>query len=238
MKIAVCDDEIQVAKELADKVASYAKENQLDCQILSYHSGETLLDDIMTNHVLFDIILLDIKMNTLNGIETAKIIRQTNEQVVIIFISALQEYVFHAFDVDAMQFLVKPVDTEKLYAVLAKGTEKLNHNKAQFLIVYKNQEVKRVPLKDLLYCEVVGHRVFVYEKDAINTYAGKIDGLAKELNQDFFRCHRSYIVNLACVKSYKNGLAYLPSGEKIPVSTRRQGGFLKAMLRHQLNEVR
>ena len=238
MKVAVCDDEIELIIDLSEKILNYVDEKRIEVQVLSYDCGEKLIDDIIKKQVIFDIIFLDIKMRKLNGIEAAKTIRKINENVIIIFVSALQEYVFDAFDVDAMQFLVKPIDKDKLHSALTKATQKLNHNKIKSLIIYRDHEMKRVAFHDLLYCEVLSHSVFVYEKDIINKYAGKIDALEKELNEDFFRCHRSYIVNLAWVKSYKNGFAYLPSGERIPVSTRRQGEFLKAMLNYQINEVR
>ena len=238
MKVAVCDDELKTTKDLSAKISAYVQNKNVVLEVNSYDSGEKLLEDIIKKETSFDVIFLDIKMKELNGIQTAKIIRETNADVMIIFVSALHEYVFDAFDVDAMQFLVKPVEISKLYLVLDKAMQKLNKVKNRTLIVYKDNETKRVTFHDLLYCEVLSHSVFVYEKDIINKYAGKIDSLEKELNEDFFRCHRSYIINLAWVKSYKNGFAYLPSGEKIPVSTRKHGHFLKAMLNYQRNEVR
>ena len=238
MKVAICEDELETIKDISEKILYYVKDKNLDLKVFSYDSGEGLLKDIIKKEVAFDIIFLDIKMKDLNGIETARVIRETNIHVIIVFISALQEYVFHAFDVEAMDFIVKPIKSSKLHRVLDKAVKKVNQQKNEVLVVHKNNNIKKLPFKDLLYCEVSNHTVFVYEDKVINEYIGKIDALSKELNGDFFRCHRSYIVNLAKVESYKNGFAYLPSGEKIPVATRRQSEFMKAMLNHKRNEVR
>ncbi|MEG2203295.1 MAG: LytTR family DNA-binding domain-containing protein, partial [Christensenellaceae bacterium] len=80
--------------------------------------------------------------------------------------------------------------------------------------------------------------IFVYESDCMHEFAGKIDELENKLGEDFFRCHRSYIVNFRFVQRYKEGFAYMTSLEKIPIATRRRQEFMQALLRFQRKEVR
>ena len=238
IKIAICDDEPLVTKDLSNLIINYASEHNLQIEFHTYSNGEQFLADIKKQDKQFDIVFLDIKMKKIDGIETAKIIRKTNEIMIIIFVSSLEEYVFDAFDVEAKGFIVKPIEKLKIYEILNKSLLKLEQNNKYSLALYFNGELQKIPFHQIYYCEVANPSVFVYERAKINRYQGKIDDLEKELNKDFFRCHRSYIVNLNFVDGYKDNMIYMPSGEKIPVSSRRQKEFIKTLLYFQRKEVR
>ncbi len=238
IRIAICDDEQQAINELSHIITAFANENNLKIEILTYFSGEALLSDITEQSKQFNIFFLDIKMNKINGIETAKIIRKKNDTATIIFVSSLGEYVFDAFEVEAKGFIVKPIDKIKLLAILEKAIAKIMQHKTEVLTLHQHGELKKIPFNLIQHCEVVGHTVFVYERETINKYQGKIDALEKELSSDFFRCHRSYIVNLRFVDSYKDNMIYMPSGERIPVAARRRVQFMQALLHFQRKEVR
>ena len=238
LKIAICDDEPVAIKELESLITLYAGEHNLQIQQNAYASGEQLLKTMGEQEKGFDILFLDIKMNQINGIETAKIIRQANESIIIIFVSALHEYIFDAFDVEAKGFIVKPIQKQKIYEVLDKSRAKLEQSNRRSLHLYHCGQHKKIPFKDICYCEVQGHAVFVYELEKMNQYQGNLDTLEKELDNEFFRCHRSYIVNLRFIESYQNHMIFMQSGEKIPVAGRRQKQFMKALLHFQRNAVR
>lgn len=238
IRIAICDDEPFAIKDLSDLITTYASEYHLKIQLSSYSSGEQFLADAKEQSQQSDIVFLDIKMQKINGIETAKMIRKTNETMIIIFVSSFGEYVYDAFGVEAKGFIVKPIPKTKIYEILNKSISKLEESNKHSLTLYFNGALKKIPFNQIQYCEVADHSVFVYESEKINKYQGKIDDLEKELNEDFFRCHRSYIVNLHFIDSYKENVIYMPSGEKIPVASRRQKEFMKALLHFQRKEVR
>ena len=238
IKIAVCDDEVSAVQDLSNKIKLFMDSKGLEYALSKFFSGESLLTDITIQNVHFDAVFLDIRMNQMNGMETAKEIRKANNKTIIIFVTALKEYVFDAFEVNAANYLVKPIEDQKLYRTLEKLVTSVSLIADCFLTIHKNGEIKKIPFTDIMYCEVVNHRVFLYEQNSTHEYESKIDDLEKELTDDFFRCHRSYIVNLKYVDSYSDGFAYLPSGEKIPIATRRQQDFMKALLHHQRKEVR
>lgn len=237
-KIAICDDEPLSIKELSNLITTYAREHNHKIQHTTYSSAEQFLKEIRVQNKQFDLLFLDIKMKKINGMEAAKIIRKMDEAMIIIFVSALHEYVFDAFDVNAKGFLVKPIKKEKLYDILNKSFSKLEENLKCSLNLYHCGELEKILFKDIYYCEVQDHSVFVYEREKINQYQGKIDDLEKELNDDFFRCHRSFIVNLRFVNSYRDNMIFMQSGEKIPVAGRRQKEFWKSLLHFQRKEVR
>jgi len=238
IKIAVCDDEVSAVQDLSDKIKLYMDLKGLEYTLAKFFSGKSLLSDISARNVYFDAVFLDIKMNHLNGINTAKEIRKTNNSTNIIFVTALKEYVFDAFDVNATNYLVKPIEIQRLHRTLERMVTSVSSMADYFLTIHKNGDVHKIPLANIMYCEVVNHRVLVYERNNTHEYGSKIENLEKELTNAFFRCHRSYIVNLEYVYSYSNGFAYLSSNEKIPIATRRQPAFMKALLHYQRKEVR
>lgn len=239
IKIALCDDEISAIQTLENQINSFFYETDIKYFVSKFLDGETLLNSLIDRKEHFDIVFLDIRMNKINGMDVAKTIRNSYEKnVFIVFVTALKEYVFDAFDVRAANYLVKPVETQKLHTSLKRILSDIIPSESKYLILHKCREVKKIPFCSIMYCEVINHHIFIYEKENIHEYGRKIDDLEKELNGDFFRCHRSFIVNLKYVDRYKAGVAYMPSGEKIPIAARRQGEFMKALLSYQRKEVR
>ncbi len=240
LNIALCDDESIVVDELQALLQEYEKTARQLLSIHKFPSGESLLQTV--NEGQYDVIFMDIKMEQLDGIETAKKVRTVDESVFLIFVSSLPDYVFDVFDVNARGFLVKPVDKEKLFSLLDKIISKIKNNTGKTLTVLFNGAVTKIPLTKIHYCEVRDHSLFIYEREKIHQYQGKIEDLERELSQnatsDFFRCHRSYIVSFRYVEKFCDGMIYLPSGEKIPVASRRKKEFTQKLLHFQRKDVR
>lgn len=233
LKIALCDDELQALDILEKMIQTYIDSRHMNITLTRFLSGEELLSDIKEGKNHYDAVYLDIKMTNLSGIETANDIREIDKKIYIVFVTALTDYVFDAFDVGAIHYLLKPIDEKKLFSTLDKITMELDNSKKEALVLHLADEVLKIPFSDIVYCEVLNHNLFIYEIDTIHRCPGKIDMLNEKLNEDFFRCHRSYIVNLAYVEKYKEGFIYLPSEEKIPVATRRRQEFMQALLSYQ-----
>ena len=234
IKIALCDDQITALESLKEKISSYIHHKNLEYSITLFLSGDALL----VSRDYYDIIFLDIKMNGTNGMETAKKLRQKENQSHLVFVTSVKEYVFEAFEVGAVNYLLKPIDTKKLTATMDKIIGAIVKSTNEFFLLQTGHEIKKLKLSEILYAEVLNHKVFIYTKDGIQNYNKKIEILETELGEDFFRCHRSYILNFKYVKSYALGIVILTTGEKIPVAKRRHQDFSKALLLYQRKEVR
>ncbi len=120
MQIILCDDEKSIQTLLKEKTTSYIAKKNIPCEVLCCDSGEEVLS-LAEQGMTIDLLFLDIQMPGKNGMEIAKILRRQNKDILIVFVTALSDYVYEAFDVDALHYLVKPFDDEKLYQVLDKA---------------------------------------------------------------------------------------------------------------------
>lgn len=212
---------------MAEKIRGTLEEMKVPCFLRQFNSGEELLQ----SEEDFDIVFLDIMMDGLDGMKTAKRIRKKASCRLLVFISASREYVFDAYDVEAFWYLVKPVERAKLKQVLKKAVLKTEAASPDFILVNKGRQKQKIFLRDILYFEIMGRLIDIHKTGGISDYYGKISILEEELREKgFFRCHKSYLVHLKYVKGYNRQEAVLDNGEKIPVSKRRYEEFCKALL--------
>lgn len=227
LSIAVCDDEVIECCSMAGKIKEILKEMQMPCIIRQFCSGRELLQATES----FDIVFLDIIMYDLNGMKTAQIFRRKAFDKILIFISSSREYVFEAYDVEAFQYLLKPIDDKKLRNVLRKAILKAESRSQEFIIVSRERQKKKLFLDDIYYFEIKGRMVDVHGAEDIFTYYEQIGGLENKLHdKGFFRCHKSYLINLKYVDVYNRQEAILENGEKIMIAKRRYEEFCQEIL--------
>lgn len=229
-RIAVCEDEKYILEELHQKVETYIKQKQLIANVKTYMSGEDLLMD-KTAH---DIVLLDMMLPGLSGIEVAK---QLYHKCCIIFITFYEKYALDAFDVDAVHYLIKPVSDDRLYLALDRAIDRLKQMDHKMLTLVKAGKTRIINIHDILYCEVFNHQVIIHTMQDNYDYSGSLDMLENELDGGFFRCHRSYIINMRCVIGREEGVAIISSGDRILVSRRKQTEFMQKLLKFLKKEI-
>lgn len=225
--IAVCDDEIMECCNIAKKIRKILQEMKIPCMIRKFCSGRELIHS--TDH--FDIIFLDIIMQDLDGMRTAQIVREKAFDKILIFISSSRNFVLDAFDVEAFWYLLKPVDEKKLKRVLQKAVLKIENHSQEFILVNKERQTKKLFLDAIYYFEIRGRIMDAHGTDGIFTYYGKLGDLERNLQEKgFFRCHKSYLINLKYVDVYNRQEAILNTGERITIAKRRYEEFCKAIL--------
>lgn len=227
LSIAVCDDEMLTCCNMARDIKGILEEMKIACIIRQFYNGEQLLQAAEN----FDIIFLDIMMVGMNGMRTAQLLREKAFQNILVFVSSSREYVFDAYDVEAFYYLTKPVDIKKLKNILNRAVVKLAQDSEEFIIINKGRQNKKLLLKDIYYFEIKGRVVFVHSVGGIFDYYEQISILEQNLrNKGFFRCHKSYLVNLKHVDTYNREELMLENGEKIIIAKRRYEDFCKDIL--------
>ncbi len=180
-----------------------------------------------------DILFLDIQMGGLSGMETAKKLRRRKFKGFLIFITVLREMVFDAFEVQAFDYLVKPIDETRFEHMMGRLLSSLQDAGSAGLLIQKGYESSIIPFEDIVFCEIIDRKVYVHlvSSEIIDFY-DRIDHLETKLDDSFFRCHRSFLIHLKYLKSYKNGTAYMENGKEIPVSRLRSKEFSSVILRY------
>ena len=218
LSIAVCDDELLECLSISARIQTFMEELKMPCNIEQFRSGKELLKALGR----FDLIFLDILMDGMDGMETAKKCRELAFEKPLVFLSSSRNYVFEAYDVEAFHYLVKPVADEKLKNVLKRVLEKERRISQDYLVVSRERQKRKIFLDEVQYFEIKGRQIDIHEKDEIFTYYEQIGTLEKQLQgKGFFRCHKSYLLNLKHVEVYNRQEAILDNGERIMIAKRR-----------------
>lgn len=228
--VAICEDEGYILEELRRKVEKYINQKSLDASIKTFMSGEELLKEKKK----LDIILLDLMLPGIDGLEVAK---QISCRSRIIFVTSYREYAVEAFDANAVHYLVKPVTEERLFLALDRAVNQTEQMDNRALTLIKSGKTHVIFIRDILYCEVFNHQVRIHTVHGTYDYFGTLDMLETKLDERFFRCHRSFVVNMSCVAGQEKGAAILTNGEKIFISRRKQTDFIQRLLNFLKNEV-
>lgn len=225
MQIAICDDEKEIRELLGDKVKNLYPEAALTF----YAAGEELLASKERPDILF----LDIQMPGKNGMETAEELRRKWRETVLIFVTALEEYVFQAFDVGAFHYLVKPVEEERLKEVLGRAMQEVNKRQGtpKCLLIKAGGVHRKIPVEDILYIENNGRKVVVHTKTEKLEYYERMNHLEDVLGEEFYRCHRGYLVALRAISGYDNASITVNTGEKIYLAKQKYAAFVKLYCR-------
>lgn len=206
MRICICDDDKSMCDNLKEMILQHGIH-----VVTVYHSAEELLFEC-ENQFLFDCVFLDIQMKTMNGIDCARKIREYDKKIGIIFLSAIKDYVFEGYEVNAIRYLLKPLETEKCHALLDMISESLTKEQ-QYLLVNK----MKVDCEKILYIESFGHYCTVHGDKIIETKSS-LSEICGKLPGNFIQIHRSYVVNLEHVESILKDTCLLEDGSEIPIS--------------------
>lgn len=239
IKIAICDDEKALRGMLRQEIEKHCKNVGILCQIFDYDSGEKLLTLPAEN--IPDILFLDIQMPGKNGMQTARELRRKNENMILIFVTALSEYVYDAFDVNAFHYLVKPFEEEKLQEVLDRAIRQCKKQTEapafqqqtphRAILVKQGGLSTKVLLSDIVYAEVFNRKVMLHTVNGDIEYYGKLTDLSEQAGTDFYRTHRSYLVNLKYVEKYSADTVWMEQGI-VPMSKKQFSGFVRQYMHY------
>lgn len=232
INIAVCDDEKCMSEKIKKMAEDFFRRKNTDISVAEYSSGEELLK----SSERIDILFLDIGMRGMDGIETAGKLREHGYKGFLIFITVLKEMVFRSFEAEPFDYLVKPVQKEHFEKTMERLfrsiQDRLSPEKVN-LLVRKGCESNIISFRDIVCCEIIDRKVYLYlASGEVISYYERIENLEKKLDGRFFRCHRSYLINLNHLKNYRNNIAYMADGKEIPVSRLRSKEFSDVILQY------
>lgn len=236
LRIAIIEDEKQYQAAIIEHLHRYEQEKGERFSIRTYLDGIDILDEYSAD---YDLILLDIHMKYQDGMTTARKIREMDENVIIIFITALAQYAIEGYKVNALDFILKPVVYEQLKIAMDKVVlMRAKYQNHRQLIVLDKGIKRKVSTDDVYFIEVIGHDMFFHTKQGVFQQKGStLKSIAEELSAyHFVKSGQSQIVNLKYVE-HINGDVVSVSGNEIYLSRSRKKSFITAFAEYVGMEI-
>ncbi len=226
LRIAIAEDEADCAQRLEGFIRRYAGEHGLEVDVAWFPDGMELAERYAP---VWDILFLDIQMAGLDGMETARRVRRQDPDVTLVFITNLARYAIHGYEVDASDFILKPLGYDRFRARMDKLTARLARRQGAFVVLPLAEQKIRVPVEDILYAEVVDHDLSVITTKQNYLMRCTLQEMERMVEgQGFSRCNRCYLVNLRRVTGVERDAVRI--GEHLlPISRPRKKQFLREL---------
>ena len=239
VNIIICDDNKVIVEKYRIKIQMLAKMLNFEVEISAAYSGEELLfkmEDMVDD---IDIIILDVLMGKITGIETANMLREKGCLAEIIFLTSSEDYVFKAFDSSPVQYLLKSDVTDEKFASVLKKAVEIVKKKNKKIFTYRRDKVTyHIILSDISYFDIINRVVSVHYDNQCEEFYSTMDELYNRLNRyNFERIHRSYLINLNHVSSVNKANVLLIDGTSLPLGATFRENFLKRLSAHTAMKV-
>lgn len=225
MKIGLCDDDSFFIREIRNRLLPFGT-GEDSFHVSDFSSAEELIEHYK-NGGHFDILFIDIEMKGINGIEAAEIIRALSPRTIIIFVSSHSDYIFDAFRIEALHFLVKPVKDREFNEVFHRALNKYRAVNASIVLKWESTRNK-IQIDKISFVEGYRRHLTVHTATGQYEAVGKISEMQEILSpHGFVRVHQGFIVNMHYIKSFKTDEVELTDGTIVPVSVRKRQDALK-----------
>lgn len=213
-KIAICDDSATDRQFVSDLIDKWAAKSGNTVQTRAFSSAESFLFHY-SEESDFDILLLDIEMDGIDGVSLARDVRTADGRVQIVFVTGYSDYIAEGYDVEALHYLLKPVDEEKLFVVLDRAAEKLDAD-GKIVDLSNSTETARLPMREIIYIDVVGNYSLFHAKFdfSVKMTLSKVETM---LDDRFIRVGRSLIVNLEKIRRVTRTDVFMSDGSVLPL---------------------
>lgn len=233
IRIAIVDDNPHDMQILLDYLKNYEDSAKESFRISCFSDGEELVTDYRP---YYDIILMDIEMSQMDGMTAAEHIRQTDKNVVIIFLTNMPQYAIKGYAVEALDYVLKPVSYYAFSQCLERALKRRQKRREAFLHISTGKgSLQKISYSSIYYVEIQGHTLFYHTTGGTLSATGSIREIEQQVDDRFFRCNKCYLVNLDHVESLKGGFAVV-GGENVQISRAKKKAFLDA-LNNYLKEV-
>lgn len=230
-RIAVCDDDDIILDNLCSLCNDILTDDGIEYSLEPFRSAGELEKKLNTESCPFDLLILDIQMDGMTGMELARSLREKGNRVSIIFVTACEDYLGEGYGVQPIHFLIKPVRREALASAIHTDL-KLNYI-PKTVVVHIGNKLVHLSLSDVRYVESCNHSIIIHQSTGNSTYYFSLSDFEKQLpTGQFVRCHNSYLVNLNEVREIGRTELLLQSGEIVPIGRTYYRAFQSAFVRY------
>ncbi|MDO4340792.1 MAG: LytTR family DNA-binding domain-containing protein [Eubacteriales bacterium] len=226
MKLAIVEDEKIYVDKLRRYLEKYQKESGFEIQSVWFSDGSEIAEDYAGD---CDIILMDIQMKFMDGISAARKIREMDQEVIIMFITNMTQYAICGYEVEALDYMVKPVEYFSFSQKLGRAIERLKKRERNFISIPIETGMKKLDIAEIYYVESCGHNLIYYTQNGNFVSRGTVKDLEEIiLPYGFFRSNKGFLVNMRHVEGIQDGFCSI-HGEQVPVSRAKRKAFMNAL---------
>lgn len=220
MYIAICDDDSKITSRLKIDIGTILASLKDNVDVSVFANGTELIDTIKKEKIHYDILLLDIDMPNISGLEVAKMLRETNEDTIIIFISSYEKYVFDSFEYNPFRYIRKNRIKEELNIALKSAYALYKKRERRYIVIKSDDGDHRVEQSEICYFEIVKRKLFIHLADnRVLSMWKSIKDFINEIDDDnFIKIHSGCAVNMKYIREYTNYDVTLDNGEKLLAS--------------------
>ncbi|WP_440895211.1 LytR/AlgR family response regulator transcription factor [Amphibacillus sp. Q70] len=234
--VALLDDEIVQIDLLKKRFKEYEQDHNVSFQFLTFESAEAFLFYFAEDKAI-DLLVLDIEMDGMNGMELAQLLRKQKHDIKLLFVTGYTDYIAEGYEVSAIDYILKPVKKEKFYRVIDRF-RKLTPKKNETILIETSEEKIKLNLETILSLEADGHQTIITTTEGMFQAIAGLGSFEDQLSSELFiKPHRSYLVNLAQIKKITKKDLYLDNDSMIPVSRRLYKEVNQAFIHYHKEEL-
>ena len=225
-KIAIIEDNSQDLDQILGYLSLYQQEHSISFSITAFHDPMKFLSEYRSD---YDLLFMDIELPPFNGIDIARRLREIDSVVALVFITNMEQCAVNGYEVDALDFVVKPINYYRFSSMMAKALRNIAKRDEKEILVRSSSKIARLPISQIYYVEVRDHLLIYHSTQGNLESWGKLSDIEQELiDYDFVRCSSSYLVNLRHIISVDGDTANI-AGNKLPISQRRRKAFYNSV---------
>ncbi len=221
-RIAIIEDDARDLDQILGFLSHYQQEHNIAFSITSFKDPMKFLSEYRSD---YDLVFMDIELPPFNGIDVARRLRDIDPVVALVFITNMEQCAVTGYEVDALDFVVKPINYYRFSSMMGKALRSIRRRSEKEIVIRSSSKITRLPISQIFYVEIRDH-LLIYHSTQGNLEAwGKLSDLEKELlDFDFVRCSSSYLVNLRHIISVDGDTVNI-AGDRLPISQRRRKTF-------------
>lgn len=227
LQIAIIEDEKNTSDLLKKYLDDYSKKKQIELQAYVYSCAEDLLQNYTGK---YDLLLMDIQLPGISGMDAVHKIRENDHSICVIFITSLAQYAVKGYEVEALDFIVKPVGYQQFIMKLERAVTVIQRNEDYLLRIPQEHGIKVIPSRDILYLEILNHDLIYHTKDGSYRTRGSLRNAEEVLSKyGFIRISVCYLVNMKYINEISGYTFVLITGEKLIISRSRKKQVMSAL---------